>query len=78
MNPSNRRDIIFAEDEALFHGQPLAAVLAGRFLWRDLGTSISRQFRTSSGLIRAYSGARARGSIPPSVKRIRSQKQTRR
>ncbi len=28
MNPSNRRDIIFAEDEALFHGQPLAAVLA--------------------------------------------------
>ena len=28
MNPSNRRDIIFADDEALFHGQPLAAVLA--------------------------------------------------
>src|SRR3990170_1986692 len=27
-NPSNRRDIIFAEDEALFYGQPLAAVLA--------------------------------------------------
>src|SRR3990172_5579224 len=27
-NPSNRHDIIFAEDEALFYGQPLAAVLA--------------------------------------------------
>src|SRR3990172_1563053 len=26
-NPSNRHDIIFAEDEALFYGQPLAAVL---------------------------------------------------
>ena len=27
-NPSNRNQLIFAEDEALFYGQPLAAVLA--------------------------------------------------
>ncbi|MDP2675076.1 MAG: xanthine dehydrogenase family protein molybdopterin-binding subunit [Dehalococcoidia bacterium] len=27
-NPSNRHELIFAEDEALFYGQPLAAVLA--------------------------------------------------
>jgi len=28
MNPSDRRHVIFATDEALFHGQPIAAVLA--------------------------------------------------
>src|SRR3989304_4563831 len=27
-NPPNRHELIFAEDEALFYGQPLAAVLA--------------------------------------------------
>jgi len=28
MNPSNRRGVIFAQDEVLFYGQPVAAVLA--------------------------------------------------